>query len=83
MEANELTRMDEATMNDAIHTITNLPGVTEGTNNTVWCTFNASDDTQFQGAVSAAQKARGVVLHKAEREDGFVSVVLEDYKDEI
>ena len=82
MEAQETTRMDEATMKDAVDSITSLPGVTEGTNNTVWCTFNASDDTQFHGAVSAALKCRGVVLHKAEREEGFVSVMLEDYADE-
>lgn len=83
MSQKELSRTDEATMNDAVRMLTDLPGVTEGTNNGVWCTFNASDDTQFQGAVSLAMKCRGVVLHKAERQDGFVSVVLEDYKDEI
>lgn len=82
MEAKEPTRMDESTMNDAVGRITSLPGVTEGTNNTVWCTFNASDGTQFSGAVSAALKCRGVVLHKADREEGFVSIVLEEYADE-
>jgi len=78
----QTTRMDETTMNDAVDRITSLPGVTEGTNNTVWCTFNASDDTQFSGAVSAALKCRGVVLHKADREEGFVSVMLEEYAED-
>jgi len=77
------TRMDEQTMADAIHSITELPGVTKGTNNVVWCTFNASDDTQFAGAVESAMKARGVKLHKADRSEGFVSVVLEKYEDEV
>ena len=83
MEAQETTRMDETTMTDAVDEITSLPGVTEDTNNTVWCTFTASDDTQFSGAVSAALKCRGVVLHKADREEGFVSVVLEKFADDV
>lgn len=73
--------MDKATMDDAINKITDLPDVSEGTNNTVWCTFRADDDTAFAGAVCAAQKARGVILHKADRREGFVSIVLEEYAD--
>ena len=82
MEANELTRMDEATMNEAVDRISDIPGVREGTVQGVWATFNCDTD-KVQGAVSAALKVRGVEVYKVERNDGFVSVALTEYVDDL
>jgi len=78
----QTTRMDDATLDDAVDRITNHDGVREGSRSDVWVTFKCDPD-KVQGAVQAVLHVRGVVIHKVERQDGFLSVVLEDYADEL
>lgn len=79
--AKEITRIDEATMNEAVDRISDIPGVRSNTVQGVWATFRVTEN--FEGAISAALKSRGVVIYKVERADGFLSIALEDYADEL
>jgi hypothetical protein len=73
--------MDEAAMDDAVHRITNVPGVEANTVQGVWATFTVKDN--LPAAIQAANQNRDVVIHKVERSDGFLSVALEEYADEL
>jgi len=77
----EITRIDEATMNEAVERISELPGVNANTVSDVWATFDCKKN--LQGAIDAALKERGVVVHKVDRGDEFLSIVLEKYADEL
>jgi len=78
----QTTREDEFTLEEAQLMITGVEGVEEGSNSDVWATFQC-DNGRVQDALDVALDARGVVVHKVERQDGFLSVALEDYADEL
>ena len=56
--------------------------VAEGTVSDVWFTLNVQDDDEFTDVVQAILNDSDVRLHKAEREDGFVSARHVDYTPE-
>jgi len=56
--------------------------VAEGTVSDVWFTLTVRDDDEFSDVVQAILNDTDVRLHKAEREDGFVSARHVDYTPE-
>lgn len=76
----EVTRTDEFELNEAVEQITELPNTREGTVGKVWATFHT--DPEEVGAVcEMAFKNRDVVMWKADRKEGRVSIALEKFTD--
>jgi len=80
MEA--ITPTERGTLDHAINRLTNVAGVQEFSRSDVWATFKIADG-RTQAAISAALEVRGVVIHKVDRRDGALSVVLDEYKNEV
>ena len=76
----EVTRTDEFALTEAVEQITELPNTQEGTVGKVWATFHT--DPEEVGAVcEMAFKNRDVVMWKADRKEGNVSIALEKFTD--
>lgn len=80
-DTTEPTREDKFTLNEATDMIARAPEVEVKTKGDVWASFNTNGN--LQGALGAALDAPGVVVHKAERSEEFLSVVLMEYADEL
>ena len=75
-------RMDRATLTAAVEHIRELPNTELNTKADVWATFRTEPD-EVMAACEIASKERGVVMWKADRKEGFVSIALEDYTDKL
>jgi len=78
----EITPTERGTLDHAINRLTKLTGVQEFSRSDVWATFKIADE-RTQTAISAALEVRGVVIHKVDRRDGALSIVLDEYKNEV
>lgn len=78
----ELTRTDEFALEEAVEQITQLPNTKQDTVGKVWATFRT--DPEEVGAVcETAFKNRDVVMWKADRKEGRVSIALEKFADHL
>ena len=78
----EITRTDEFELDEATEQITELPNTRCGTKGDVWATFHTDAD-EVAAVCEVAFKNRDVVMWKADRKEGCVSVVLEKFTDHL
>jgi hypothetical protein len=82
-DASDVTRTDKFALDEAVDTITDLPGVRNQTQSDVWATFRCDDATNFHAVLEAAARNRDVVVYKAEFSDKAVSIALEKFADRL
>jgi hypothetical protein len=79
----EVTRTDRFELDEASEAIVNQTdsGVIR-TKAKVWAVLECDTD-EFRDLLAAATNERNMIVHKADRNDGAVSVVLEKFADEV
>jgi len=77
-ESPEISRTNEFTLEEAVGNITELPNTRKGTVGKVWATFH-TDPEEVSAVCETAFKTRGIVMWKADRKDGHVSIALEKF----
>jgi len=82
LTADDLTRDDEITLDEAVDFITDIDSARNSTRSEVWAVIHV-DTEEFDEALSTAVSQPGVVVHKAVRTDGAISIALQKFADEL
>ena len=83
LTADDLTRTDEFTLDESVDALVDAAeSAREMSRSDVWAVVHV-DTNEFGDVLSAAVNRTDVVVHKADRKDGAVSIVLEKFADEL
>ncbi len=79
-ETPELTHMDEFELEEAVEGVERVDSARCVTQADVWAVFHVDTD-EFAETLQAAMNQPDVVVHKAERKEGALSIALEKFAD--